>query len=101
MPELLADHTTFRIGGPAKTWIEATTEAQLVDAVRAADAPGTSAPSPLGLRAGEFITLVKYAASLANTRIIEFSEVNPSFDVDHRTTRLVAIGMHRICTAAG
>ncbi len=72
-----------------------------MDAVRSADAPGTSAPSPLGLRAGEFITLVKYAASLANTRIIEFSEVNPSFDVDHRTTRLVAIGMHRICTAAG
>ncbi|HOA89497.1 MAG TPA: UDP-N-acetylmuramate dehydrogenase [Propioniciclava tarda] len=40
MPELLADHTTFRIGGPAKTWIEATTEAQLVDAVRSADDAG-------------------------------------------------------------
>jgi arginase family enzyme len=26
-----------------------------LDAVRCADAPGTSAPSPLGLRAGEFI----------------------------------------------
>jgi len=69
-----------------------------MDAVRAADAPGTSAPSPLGLRAGEFITLVKYAASLANTRIIEFTEVNPNFDVDDRTARLVAIGMHRFCT---
>jgi formiminoglutamase len=69
-----------------------------MDAVRAADAPGTSAPSPLGLRAGEFITLVKYAASLANTKIIEFTEVNPRFDVDNRTTRLVAIGMHRFCT---
>ncbi len=69
-----------------------------LDAVRSADAPGTSAPSPLGLRAGEFITLVKYAASLANTRIIEFSEVNPNFDIDNRTTKLVAIGMHRFCT---
>lgn len=69
-----------------------------LDAVRSADAPGTSAPSPLGLRAGEFITLVKYAASLANTKIIEFSEVNPSFDVDDRTTKLVAIGMHRFCS---
>ena len=66
-----------------------------LDAVRCADAPGTSAPSPLGLRAGEFITLVKYAASLANTKIIEFSEVNPKYDIDDRTTRLVAIGMHR------
>lgn len=69
-----------------------------MDAVRSADAPGTSAPSPLGLRAGEFITLVKYAASLANTKIIEFSEVNPRYDADNRTTKLVAIGMHRFCS---
>lgn len=69
-----------------------------MDAVRSADAPGTSAPSPLGLKAGEFIQLVKYAASLANTKIIEFAEVNPNFDVDNRTTKLVAIGMHRFCS---
>lgn len=69
-----------------------------MEAVRAADAPGTSAPSPLGLRAGEFITLVKYAASLANTKIIQFTEVNPNYDIDDRTTKLVAIGMHRFCT---
>lgn len=69
-----------------------------LDVVRSADAPGTSAPSPLGLRAGEFIQLVKYAASLANTRIIEFSEVNPNFDQDDRTAKLVAIAMHRFCT---
>jgi formiminoglutamase len=69
-----------------------------MDVVRMADAPGVSAPSPLGLRAGEFIQLVKYAASLANTKIIEFSEVNPRFDIDDRTTKLVAIGMHRFCT---
>lgn len=69
-----------------------------LDVVRAADAPGTSAPSPLGLRAGEFIQLVKYAASLANTKMIEFTEVNPKFDVDNCTTRLVAIAMHRFCS---
>jgi len=69
-----------------------------IDAVRSADAPGASAPSPLGLRAGEFIQLVKYAASLANTKIIEFTEANPTYDVDGRTTKLVAIGMHRFCT---
>lgn len=69
-----------------------------MDAVRSSDAPGTSAPSPVGLRAGEFITLVKYAASLSNTKIIEFSEVNPNFDIDNRTTKLVAIGMHRFCS---
>jgi formiminoglutamase len=69
-----------------------------MDAVRMADAPGTSAPSPLGLKAGEFIQLVKYAASLANTRIIEFTEMNPEYDIDSRTAKLVAIGMHRFCT---
>ena len=66
-----------------------------IDAVRSADAPGSSNPSPLGLRAGEFITLVKYAASLANTKLIEFSEVNPKYDIDGRTVKLVAIAMHR------
>lgn len=69
-----------------------------LDAVRSADAPGTSAPSPLGLRADEFIELVEYAAGLANTRLIEFSEVNPTYDQDNRTTKLVAIAMHRICS---
>lgn len=69
-----------------------------MDAVRMSDAPGTSAPSPLGLKASEFIQLVKYAASLANTKIIEFTEVNPEYDIDDRTTKLVAIGMHRFCT---
>ncbi|MFL6467763.1 MAG: formimidoylglutamase [Pyrinomonadaceae bacterium] len=69
-----------------------------MDAVRSADAPGTSAPSPLGLRNSEFIQLVKYAASLANTKIIEFSEVNPKYDADNRTAKLVAIAMHRFCT---
>lgn len=66
-----------------------------IDAVRSSDAPGSSSPSPLGLRAGEFITLVKYAASLANTKLIEFSEVNPKYDIDDCTTRLIAIAMHR------
>lgn len=69
-----------------------------LDVVRSADAPGTSAPSPLGLRAGEFIQIVKYAASLANTRVIEFSEVNPVYDIDNKTSKLVAIAMHGICT---
>ncbi|HET9841798.1 MAG TPA: UDP-N-acetylmuramate dehydrogenase [Nocardioides sp.] len=40
MPELLADHTTLRLGGPARSWVRATTEAELVDAVRRADEAG-------------------------------------------------------------
>ena len=66
--------------------------------VRSTDAPGTTAPSPLGLRAGEFIQIVKFAASLSNTKIIQFSEVNPNFDEDFRTVKLAAIAMHRFCS---
>jgi UDP-N-acetylmuramate dehydrogenase len=36
----LADHTTLRLGGPASTWIRAETEADLIEAVGAADAAG-------------------------------------------------------------
>ncbi len=43
MPEsrhLLRDRTTLRLGGPARRWVTATTEAQLVEAVDAADRSG-------------------------------------------------------------
>jgi UDP-N-acetylmuramate dehydrogenase len=36
----LADHTTLRLGGPARAWIRATTEDELVDAVRRCDEAG-------------------------------------------------------------
>ena len=41
MPELLRDHTTLRLGGPAARWVEAEDEATLVEEVRRADAAGT------------------------------------------------------------
>lgn len=69
-----------------------------LEAVRSADAPGTSFSSPLGLRAGEFIQIVKFAASLTNTKLVQFTEVNPNYDEDNRTTLLVAIAMHRFCS---
>jgi Arginase/agmatinase/formimionoglutamate hydrolase, arginase family len=69
-----------------------------LDAVRASDAPGVSAPNPTGLRAGELITIVKFAATLTNTKMIEFTEVNPNFDIDNRTAKLVAVAMHRFCS---
>jgi len=38
--ELLAEHTTLRVGGPARRWVQATTQAEIVEAVRTADAAG-------------------------------------------------------------
>lgn len=37
---VLRDHTTLRLGGPARTTVTATTEAELIEAVAAADAVG-------------------------------------------------------------
>jgi formiminoglutamase len=71
-----------------------------VDAVRAADAPGTSAPSPVGLTADEFCALATTAGKSTNTKIIEFTETNPNFDIDNRTTKLVATAMHRFVRGA-
>ena len=40
MAETLAAHTTTRVGGPARRWLEPESEAELVEAVREADANG-------------------------------------------------------------
>ena len=37
---VLRDRTTLRLGGPARRWVTATTETELVEAVRAADDAG-------------------------------------------------------------
>ncbi len=67
------------------------------DSVRASDAPGVSASSPIGLTAEEFISLAGFAGGLNETKIVEFTEVNPNFDIDNRTAKLVAVAMHKFC----
>lgn len=39
MAERLADHTTLRLGGPARAWVRATTEQELTEALTAAEGP--------------------------------------------------------------
>ena len=65
------------------------------DVVRASDAPGVSAPSPIGLTAEEFLDSAGFTGSLEETKIIEFTEANPNFDIDNRTAKLIAIAMHK------
>lgn len=68
-----------------------------LDAVTAADAPGVSAPNVAGFAAHEFLTLCAVAANRESSRLlIEFSEVNPTYDIDGRTSRLVAAGIWTI-----
>jgi formiminoglutamase len=62
-----------------------------LDSVRASDAPGVSAPSPVGLSAEQICRIATLAGRDARTRLIEISEVNPTYDVDGRTSRLAAL----------
>ncbi|HUR41683.1 MAG TPA: formimidoylglutamase [Verrucomicrobiae bacterium] len=64
-----------------------------LDVVNASEAPGVSAPNPLGLGGAELCELAALAGGEARTRIVEFTEVNPAFDVDGRTARLAAVAI--------
>ena len=61
-----------------------------MDVVNAAEAPGVSAPNPLGLSGAELCEIAALAGAEPRTRIVELSEVNPAFDVDGHTARLAA-----------
>ncbi len=62
-----------------------------MDVVRAADAPGVSAPNPTGLDGRDLIELAELAGGDERSRVFEVSEVNPEFDIDDRTSRLAAV----------
>jgi formiminoglutamase len=61
-----------------------------LDVVRAVEAPGVSAPGPMGLTAREVCEIADVAASDPRTRIIEITEVNPEYDRDGITSKLAA-----------
>lgn len=70
-----------------------------LDVVRAADAPGVSAPNPCGMTAEELCRIAAVAGGEPRTRVVEISEVNPAFDVDGRTARLAAAAIYHYLAA--
>lgn len=64
-----------------------------LDVVRAADAPGVSAPNALGMAGEEFCRLAAIAGAEPRTRLIEISELNPVYDLDGRSSRLAAVAI--------
>jgi formiminoglutamase len=60
-----------------------------IDSVRSSDAPGCSAPSPIGLNAYEACEIARIAGS-NGTQMFDIVEVSPPYDIDGRTSRLVA-----------
>ena len=69
------------------------------DSVRSSDAPGVSASNPTGLTAEEFIKLSTIAGNFNQSKVIEFTEFNPNFDIDNRTAKLIAIAIHKFLAA--
>jgi formiminoglutamase len=70
-----------------------------MDVVCASDAPGVSAPNPTGLSGTELCEIARLAGAHPHTRLVEFSEVNPSFDIDLRTSRLTAAAIWHYLSA--
>jgi len=67
-----------------------------MDVVSAAEAPGVSAPNPLGMSGAELCELAELAGSDPRTRLVEISELNPAFDIDQRTAQLAAVALWHV-----
>lgn len=66
-----------------------------MDSIQAADAPGVSASSPVGLSGREVIQCIHHARKKENLKVFEITEVNPDYDVDDRTVKLAAQIIYR------
>jgi formiminoglutamase len=63
------------------------------DSVTSAQAPGTSAASPIGITAREFVRCAAIAGGDRRVRALEISECAPPLDRDYQTERLCALAM--------
>lgn len=70
-----------------------------MDVVRAADAPGVSAPNATGISGEELCHAAQVAGADPRTRIFELTEVNPTYDIDDRTCRLAAAAVWHFLSA--
>lgn len=70
-----------------------------MDVVRADEAPGVSAPNPLGMSGEEFCLLAELAGGEPRSRLLELSELNPTYDIDGRTARLAATAIWSFLSA--
>ena len=61
-----------------------------MDSVCSADAPGVSASYPTGLTAEEILSIATIAGQDSRSKILEISEVNPTYDIENKTARLAA-----------
>jgi len=89
----------IRTAGVAQSWSVAQRRASKgealyvsldMDAFASAYAPGVSAPSADGFVPHEIASCLRIAGSEPTLRAFDVVEVNPAYDVDHRTSKLAA-----------
>src|SRR4051812_18285661 len=80
VPERLSDHTTLRLGGPARSWLRTTTSKELVEAVRRCDEAG----EPLLVIAGGSNLVV--ADEGFDGTVVELATTGVSVDHDSAAT---------------
>lgn len=61
-----------------------------IDAVQQAFAPGCSAPAPVGFTPDEIKNFIFDISQSSSIRLFDIMETNPLYDVDGRTSRLIA-----------
>jgi len=62
-----------------------------MDSICSADAPGVSAPSPVGFSAREAVSIVRRIISNHRVDLLEITEMNPLYDQDSKTARLASM----------
>lgn len=65
-----------------------------LDVLPAAEAPGVSAPAARGVPLALLEPLVERVRDSGKLRLAELAELNPGFDIDHRTARVAARLVH-------
>lgn len=61
-----------------------------LDVFAAADAPGVSAPQPLGLTPWQVVPLLRHLAQSGKVMSYDIAEMSPTYDIDQRTAKLAA-----------
>lgn len=61
-----------------------------IDSIRSSDAPGSSAPSPIGFTAEQALAISFASGQNSSTKVFDIVEVSPGYDNDGRTCRLAA-----------
>jgi formiminoglutamase len=72
-----------------------------MDVVNGSEAPGVSAPNALGMTGTELCEITQIAGWKRQSRLIEFTEFNPVYDIDNRTARLTAVAVWHFLEARG